>query len=1360
MVLSDLDATALSHCLLADRKALAKRLQGLRQRQKRGLPFDQGLARLQADVQRSQAAFAARQGALGPIRYPEELPISARREEIAGLIQRHQVIILCGETGSGKSTQLPKICLELGYGIGGRIGHTQPRRIAARSLAARIASELDTELGAAVGYKVRFKDQVSAQSRVKLVTDGMLLAEIQQDRELLEYDCLIIDEAHERSLNIDFLLGYLKQLLPKRPELKLIVTSATIDPERFARFFDGAPVINVSGRTYPVELRYRPPSEEGGSNERDEPLQQALLDAVDELAREPWGDILVFLSGERAIRESAESLRQHRHKGIQILPLYARQSSAEQAAIFRPDGSRRIILATNVAETSLTVPGIRNVIDAGFARISRYSHRSKVQRLPVERIAQASANQRKGRCGRVAPGICIRLYSEEDFASRAEFTEPEIQRTNLASVILQMKMLGFGDIAAFPFIDPPDMRLVRDGYRVLEELGALDGEGRVSRIGQQIARLPVDPRIGRMVLESVHHACLREVLVIAAALSVQDPRERPADKQQQADEAHGLFKDETSDFLSFVKLWDYLQEKRRHLSRRKFQQLCQSHFLSANRVNEWIDIHQQLQLQMHELGHKENEQPGNPGEIHRAILSGLLSHIGWRESGKDKGYLGARNSRFHLFPGSGLFASQPKWLMAAELVETSRLYARTAAAIEPAWVEQAAGHLLQRSYSQPHWQSQRGQVGGFEKVSLYGLVLVPRRRINYGPINPAESREIFIRSALVEGDFHSRAPFWRHNQELIAQVHELEAKSRRRDILVDEDKLFAFYNERIPAGIYSTAQFDQWLREISKSEPNDQGASSATPENESLLAPDRSLPPTPSRGEGAGNAPSNPDTSAIRGGRGQTRLRNFHSKLLHLRMGDILREQAPQLDAAAFPNRLDFAGLQLPLRYAFEPGQADDGANLAVPLAVLNQVDQQQIDWGIPGQLQERLTALLKALPKSLRKHFVPVPDTAARLAERLKPGAGPLLTRLGEELKRLSGVQIPEDAWDLQAVPEHLRLNIRVLDENGQLLAQGRDLAALKRQFAERAEQAFSQVKGALQEQTGLRDWSCGPLPDSVDIDQAGVRLKGFPALVDEGDSVALRVLDSAARAEQAHRQGLRRLFLIRLGQAGRYLKKNLPQLQRMALHYAKAPLPEQTTAASVPNLAQELVELIIERSFIQDRAPIRDAQAFNQALEQGKGQLMQQANQLCALVAEILELYQQLRLALAERREPNWQESLQDMRGQLDRLIYRGFLLHTPGPQLSQLPRYLRALQRRLDKLGHAAARDQQLLQQLRPALQDWQALQTKAQREGRQDERLEELRWMLEELRVSLFAQELGTAYPISLKRLEKRRRELGF
>ncbi|WP_430754867.1 ATP-dependent RNA helicase HrpA [Magnetovirga frankeli] len=1287
----------LSHCLLQDRQALGRRLHGLRQRQKKGLPFDQGLARLQRDLQRSQAAFAARQGALGPICYPEELPISARREEIAGLIQRHQVIILCGETGSGKSTQLPKICLELGYGIGGRIGHTQPRRIAARSLASRIASELDTELGAAVGYKVRFKDQVSAQSRVKLVTDGMLLAEIQQDRELLEYDCLIIDEAHERSLNIDFLLGYLKQLLPKRPELKLIVTSATIDPERFARFFDGAPVINVSGRTYPVDLRYRPPSEEGGSNERDEPLQQALLDAVDELAREPWGDILVFLSGERAIRESAESLRQHRHKGIQILPLYARQSSAEQAAIFRPDGSRRIILATNVAETSLTVPGIRNVIDAGFARISRYSHRSKVQRLPVERIAQASANQRQGRCGRVAPGICIRLYSEEDFASRAEFTEPEIQRTNLASVILQMKMLGFGDIAAFPFIDPPDMRLVRDGYRVLEELGALDGTGRVSRIGQQIARLPVDPRIGRMVLESVHHACLREVLVIAAALSVQDPRERPADKQQQADEAHALFKDETSDFLSFVKLWDYLQEKRRHLSRRKFQQLCQGHFLSANRVNEWIDIHQQLQLQMHELGHKENEQPGNPGEIHRALLSGLLGHIGWRESGKNKGYLGARNSRFHLFPGSGLFASQPKWLMAAELVETSRLYARTAAAIEPAWVEQAAGHLLQRSHSQPHWQSQRGQVGGFEKVSLYGLVLVPRRRINYGPINPAQSREIFIRSALVEGDFHSRAPFWRHNQELIAQVHELEAKSRRRDILVDEDKLFAFYNERIPEGIYSTAQFDQWLREISKQQP----------------------------------------------------------KLLHLRMGDILREQAPQLDAAAFPNRLDFAGLQLPLRYAFEPGQADDGANLAVPLAVLNQVDQQQIDWGIPGQLQERLTALLKALPKTLRKHFVPVPDTAARLAERLKPGAGPLLTRLGEELKRLSGVRIPEDAWDLQAVPEHLRLNIRVLDENGQLLAQGRDLAALKRQFAERAEQAFSQVKGALQEQTGLRDWSCGPLPESIEIGQAGVRLKGFPALVDEGKSVALRVLDSAARAEQAHRQGLRRLFLIRLGQSGRYLKKNLPNLQRMALQYAKA----RAMDGQPRELQEELVELIIDLAFIQERPAMRDAQAFNQALESGRSGLMEQANRVCTLASEILHHYQGLRQALAGRGEINWLDSLNDMRAQLDRLVYRGFLLDTPFQQLRQYPRYLKALQLRLDKLGHAAARDQQLLRQIGPALSEWQGQYDKACHAGREDERLEQLRWMFEELRVSLFAQELGTAYPISLKRMEKRRRELG-
>ncbi len=1289
-----IDSSSLSASLLADIPGFRKRLRGLEQRRAKGLPFDEGLARLQRDVETSMAVVAQRQAFDSQIDFPEELPISAKRVEIADLIQAHQVVVLCGETGSGKSTQLPKLCLSLGRGVLGRIGHSQPRRIAARSLAGRISTELGQELGTRVGYKVRFKDRVLPQTQIKLLTDGMLLAEVQQDRWLNEYDTLIIDEAHERSLNIDFLLGYLKQLLPKRPDLKLIVTSATIDPERFSRFFGNAPIINVSGRTFPVEVRYRPPTEEG-AGERDESAQQALVDAVDELSREPWGDILVFLSGEREIREAAEALRNHQHRGIEILPLYARLSSAEQARIFQPKGGRRIILATNVAETSLTVPGIRNVIDLGFARISRYSPRSKIQRLPVERIARSSADQRKGRCGRVAAGICIRLYSEEDFEARAEFTEPEILRTNLASVILQMKVLGFGDIGDFPFIDPPDSRLIKDGYRVLEEISAVDGQRQVTRMGRQLARLPLDPRIGRMLLAAVHQGCLREVLVIAAVLSVQDPRERPLEKQQQADEAHALFKDENSDFMAFVALWDFLEEKRRHLSKRQFQTLCQRHFLSRNRVQEWQEIHQQLRLQLHDMGHRENEKPAEMAQVHQALLTGLLSHLGCKAKEREKGYQGARNSHFHLFPGSGLFDNSPKWVMAAELVETSRLYARVSGRIEPQWIERAAGHLLSRSYSEPHWQSRRGQVGGYEKLTLFGLVIVPRRRTNYGPLFPEESREIFLRSALVEGDFHSKAPFWRHNQELIQSVHDLEAKARRRDILVDEERLYAFYDQRIPEGIYSTPQFDQWLREISKTQP----------------------------------------------------------KLLHMRLTDIMREESGAVDADAFPDQLAFDGLSLPLAYAFDPGVLADGVTLLVPLAVLNQVQPEWGDWGVPGLLQEKITALLRALPKSLRKSFVPVPDYARRLSQELEPGSRSLVRAMGERLKQMTGVHVPEEAWDLSAIPEHLNLNYRVVDDAGVALAEGRDLLSLQRQLRDRAKSAFAQREPEAEPQ-GMRDWDCGPLAESVDIQRGGVKLKGYPALVDEGDGIGMRVWDAQAAAEHSHRQGLRRLLLIRLGRLGRDLKKCLPNLQAMRLQYALV------EGAGQRKLEEVLVDLILDRTFIEDRPPIRDAEAFQAALDEGRGELMTRLDEVCALVAEILTTFQRIRKALGSHRQINWMVSLTDMRDHLHRLLSGDFLLQVPTAQLSQYPRYLRALELRLGKLSHAAARDQRLLQELTPLHREWLALYQRNRAQGRIDERLEEMRWLFEELRISLFAQEVGTAFPVSLKRLEKRWRELGF
>ena len=1288
----------LEQCLLADRKALAKRLRGLKRRRKTGQPFDQGLARLMHDLDRSKQVVSKRQASPQKISYPAELPVSQRLHEIQELISKHQVVVLCGETGSGKSTQLPKICLSLGYGVFGRIGHTQPRRIAARSLMSRISSELDSPQGEVVGYKVRFKDHVRPHTRVKLMTDGILLNEIQQDPWLYEYDALIIDEAHERSLNIDFLLGYLQQLLPRRPDLKLIITSATIDPERFSKHFNEAPIIEVTGRTYPVEVRYQPPQEEGAS-ERDESMQQAILDAVDDLSSESRGDILVFLSGEREIRETAEHLRKHRLQMTEILPLYARLAPADQAKIFRTSSSRRIILATNVAETSLTVPGVRHVIDTGFARISRYSHRSKVQRLPVERISQASADQRKGRCGRVADGICIRLYPEEDFDARREFIEPEIQRTNLASVILQMKLLHFADIEQFPFIDPPHHRLVSDGYRLLEEVLAVDAERNVTRLGRQMARVPVDPRIGRMLLEAAHTHCLRELLIIAAALSVQDPRDRPLEKQQAADEAHALFHHPESDFLGYVSLWDHLEEQRHHLSRRKFHNHCRSRFLSSTRVQEWHDIHQQLRAQMHQLKYKENTKEAGYEAVHKAILSGLLSHIGFRESGSDNDYKGARGSRFYLFPGSVLFKSKPKWVMAAELVETTRLYARIAAKIEPRWIESMAGHLLKRSYAEPHWQQRRGQVGGWEKVMLYGLTLVARRRVNYGPIDPEESREIFIRFALVEGDFHSRAPFWRHNQQLIEDLRAQEAKSRSFDILVDEQVIYEFYAARIPQGIYSTPQFEKWLRKATANK----------------------------------------------------------LKLLHMREQDLLRDDASRVSQQLYPDEMDFNGMRLPLQYHFEPGQAADGVTLAVPQEVLNQISDERLQWLVPGMLQERIVTLLRGLPKSLRKHFVPIPDTAARLLQELGGTDDSLLHAVGQRLQKMSGVYIPEDAWPDDSLPSHLRMNVRVVDDQGSTLGEGRDLAALKRKYAPQGGAGQSSLPGHSIERCDITRWDFDELPGQVTVKRAGIRLTGYPALVDEGNSVAIRVLDSQAAAQQAHHAGLRRLIMLTLSEQMRYLRKQLPHLNQMRLQYAKAVKPVGLKAAV--SLEEELLTLIIDRTFLNDNPDIRLRSEFENILVEHKGNLMEFSNSSCQLVAEVLTLYQQIRKTFSATTAINYLSSIKDIQQQLDHLLYQGFLQHTAWQHLQRYPAYLKAIALRLEKLKHGVQRDQQKMREMAAFLQQWQQRYERMQQRRQYDERLHEIRWSIEELRISLFAQEVKTAYPVSLKRLQQRWQKLG-
>jgi ATP-dependent helicase HrpA len=1331
-------------CLLKDRHEFRRRLRGIEARRDQGKPFDQGLAKLIQAIAESQALLRHRRDSLPRPQFPTELPISRRWEEIAETIRQHQVVVLCGETGSGKSTQLPKICLALGLGVAGRIGHTQPRRIAARSLASRVSQELGTDPGTVVGYKVRFHDRVQPATQVKLMTDGILLAEIQQDRHLNEYDTLIIDEAHERSLNIDFLLGYLKQMLPRRPDLKLIITSATIDPQRFSRHFGAAPVIEVSGRTYPVETRYRPPEDES-AGERDEQMQQAIVGAVDELGREGRGDILVFLSGEREIRETAETLRKHHMAATEVLALYARLSPQEQARIFQPHGARRVVLATNVAETSLTVPGIRYVIDAGYARISRYSHRSKVQRLPVERISRASADQRKGRCGRVAEGVCIRLYSEDNLGERREFTEPEILRTNLASVILQMKVLGFGEIEAFPFVEPPDSRLISDGYRLLGELGAVDGKRQVTPLGRQLARLPVDPRIGRMLLAAASDGCLREVLVIASALAVQDPRDRPVEKQQAADEAHAMFQHEDSDFLTFWNLWQFLEEKRSHLSRNQFRKLCQKHFLSWSRVTEWHDTHQQLRGLLHEQGYRESavsstlspgpspaggrgegpsrdpgrrqsipagknaveprypegkgsgEKGGTPNYdlIHSALLTGLLSHIGVKD--EQRQYEGARGARFWVHPGSGQFDASPKWIMAAERVQTTKDYGRIVARIQPQWIERAGAHLLKRSYSEPHWQSKRGQVAAYEKVSLYGLVLVPRRRINYGPINPAEAREVFIRAALVDRDFETRAPFFRHNRELIEYVEHLEAKSRRRDILVDDEAIYAFYQQRVPSGIYCKPDFENWLRKASKSDP----------------------------------------------------------KLLHMHISDVMVQDDFHLAQQAFPETLAVGGAQLPLEYHFDPGHRADGITLVVPLALVNQVPAERCEWLVPGLLEELITALLRGLPKQLRKAFVPIPDTARRLLNRIEPSDRPLFQGLGEAIREVTGRHVPEDAWDLSAVPDHLRMRFRIVDDAGQEVAGGRDFAQLRKQHGGKGSQQFAKLPDSGLERDGVTRWDFGELPETVSMERGGIRLQGHPALVDRGDSVSIQVLDSAEAAEQAMRAGQRRLLMLSLPQDTRYLRKNLPGLNAMRLQYAKAPAQKGPTG----DIENELVALIIDRTFFTGRPRISDAAAFETRIAENKGDLMMVTSEVCKLAENILDSYQKIRKRLDAITQIQWLPSVQDMRAQLDGLVYKGCLAEVPFEHLKDYPRYLKALETRAERLPSTATRDRQNLQQMARLNEDWRSRSDKTGEAGRQDPRLDEIRWMLEELRISLFAQPQATAYPVSVKRIEKRWKELG-
>ncbi|KWX04829.1 ATP-dependent helicase [Carbonactinospora thermoautotrophica] len=1279
--LADLQAR-LPAVMLGDQRRLRRRIDGARK--VRDPHARQAItAEIAADIEEAELRVARRRASVPKIDYPQTLPVSQKKDQILAAVRDHQVVIVAGETGSGKTTQLPKICLDLGRGVQGMIGHTQPRRLAARTVAERIAQELGTPLGGLVGYKVRFTDQVGDDTLVKLMTDGILLAEIQQDRLLRQYDTLIIDEAHERSLNIDFILGYLKQLLPRRPDLKVIITSATIDPERFSRHFDDAPVIEVSGRTYPVEVRYRPIGEEAG-DDRDQ--IQAICDAVEELCAEGPGDILVFLSGEREIRDTADALKKLHLRDTEILPLYARLSAADQHRVFQPHTGRRIVLATNVAETSLTVPGIKYVIDPGTARISRYSHRTKVQRLPIEPISQASANQRKGRCGRVSEGICIRLYSEQDFLSRPEFTDPEILRTNLASVILQMTALGLGDIATFPFIDPPDRRSINDGVQLLEELGALDPaeqdpRKRLTPLGRKLAQLPLDPRLGRMVLEADRNGCVREVMVIAAALSIQDPRERPADNQQAAAEKHARFVDEESDFLTYLNLWEYLQKQQKTLSSSQFRRMCRAEFLNYLRVREWQDIYSQLRQVVRTLGISINSVPADRDRIHMSLLAGLLSHIGLKDSAKQE-YQGARGARFAIAPGSALFKKSPRWVMAAELVETSRLWARIAARIEPEWVERLAQHLVKRSYSEPHWDEDRGAVMAYEKVTLYGVPIVASRRVNYGRVDPKLSRELFIRHALVQGEWRTHHKFFHQNRKLLAEVEDLEHRARRRDILVDEETLFDFYDQRVGEEVVSARHFDSWWKKVSKTQPN-------------LLSFTKSM---------------------------------------------LINQGAGGVSAHDYPDYWEQDGLKLRLSYQFEPGSAADGVTVHIPLPVLNQVSGGDFDWQVPGLREELVTALIRSLPKALRRNFVPAPDYAKAVLARVRPGEEPLLDALERELSRMSGVPVPREAWQLDRVPDHLKITFRVVDEKGRTLAEGKDLQALKLRLKDKMRAALSATADGI-EQRGLRTWSFGTLPRVFEQERAGHVVKAYPALADEGDSVAIRLFDTEAEQQHAMWQGTRRLLLLNVPSPVKYVQGHLTNQAKLAL--------SRNPHGSVAGLLDDCAACAVDKLIAECGGPAWDEDGFGKLHEKVRAELNDTLLDVLGRVERILTVAHRVDQRLAGMTGPA--PALTDIKAQLSGLISPGFVTATGWRRLPDVLRYLRAIEHRLDKLPHDPRRDQERMQKIEQVQQHYQQLLAELPPGQPAGEELQQIRWMIEELRVSYFAQALGTPYPVSEKRI---------
>jgi len=1212
--------------------------------------------------------------------FPPELPICERREEIAKAISSHQVVIVCGETGSGKTTQLPKICLDIGRGIHGLIGHTQPRRIAARATATRVAQELKTELGGAVGYKIRFTDRVGPRSYIKIMTDGILLAETQGDRELRQYDALIIDEAHERSLNIDFLLGYVKQLLPRRPDLKLVITSATIDAERFSKHFDGAPVIEVSGRLYPVEVRYHPVE----SGDEDYDLNEAISDAAEELAREGQGDVLVFLPGEREIREAAEALRKHHPAHTEILPLFARLSAEEQERIFKPHAGRRIVLATNVAETSLTVPGVRYVVDTGLARVKRYSYRSKVEQLRVENISQASAKQRAGRCGRVARGVCIRLYAEEEFNSRPAFTDPEVLRSSLANVILRMKSLGLGTVEEFPFIDPPSPKAVQDGYALLAELGAVDDENELTETGRQLAKLPVDPRIGRMVLAAKSENALREVLVIAAALSVQDPRQRPSERAAAADEAQKRFDDEKSDFLSWLKLWKFFEEAlERGKSGRKLHEACREHFLSFNRMREWRDIHGQLKELVAELGWRISETPATYQQVHRALLAGLLGNVGTKT--EEGNYLGARGIRFWIHPGSGVRRKAGRWVMAAELTETTRLYARCVATVESEWLEAVGTHLVKRHQYEPHWEKQPARVSAFERGTLYGLLLYSKRRVHYGPTDPVGSRKVFIRQALVEGDYETRAPFFLHNRKLVREIEQLEHKSRRPDVLVDDELIHAFYDSLVPEGIHNGADFDRWRRDAEAKNP----------------------------------------------------------KLLFLKREDLMRHEAAGITTAQFPHELEMAGRSFALGYHHEPGSPRDGVMLTVPLLALNQVDATRCDWLVPGLAREKITRLAKSLPQKLRHQLGPLPEFVDAFLRANEPADTPLAQAIARYARSELNLAVPLDAFRQEMLPAHLSMNFCIVDEHGRQLGMGRNLAQLRAELGEKAGEQFSELAKADTPAAKFTAWEFGDLEEVMEVRRGSQMLIGYPGLVDRGDSVSLEVFDSAEKARETHHAGLRRLFMLQLKEQARHIEKSLTGSQAMAMQFA--------ALGDAAELKGQLLAAAFDRACMQEPWP-RIRAEFDRRREEARSRVTLLAQEIARLAGAILTEHAALQKKLQQMSKA-FPDPCRDIQESVARLMSGRFIEETPYDRLQHFPRYLKAAGLRLDKLRADARRDARLAAELAPLLAQWQRERVKQAKSGAPDPRLEQFRWLLEELRVQLFAQELKTPVPVSAKRLTK-------